>query len=231
MQLPLEKIDTNLKSALQKSQWRLVFGGSFDPVHLGHKNLVTQLIDIFSPKKFHLVPCKTPALKDLFLTKDKDRLAMLNLAFKNLQPRVFIDKRELERKRVSYTFDTLQSIRAEIGTKAPLAFIIGSDLLPELHLWHKIESIHLLANFVIIKRPNSYLKIPKGLQNFSRIDFTKPIKANGAYMLLELNQLLNISSSFIRKELAKNHKLKYMLAPDVLKYIEKKGLYKEIYDK
>lgn len=231
MQLALTKIDFNLKSALQKSQWRLVFGGSFDPVHLGHKNLVVQLLDIFSPKKFHLVPCKTPALKEGFFTKTQDRIKMLELAFENLQDKVFIDKRELERQQVSYTFDTLASIRAEIGAKAPLAFIMGSDLLEELDLWYKIESFHLLTNLIIIKRPGSYLKKPKALRNFSQASFNKSANISGAYLVLELNQLLKISSSFIRAQLAKNHKLDYMLAPKVLKYIQKKGLYKEIYDK
>lgn len=225
MQLRTTKLDEKTKQTLQKSQWRLAFGGSFDPVHLGHTNLVVQLLSIFNPKCLHLIPCKTPALKDKFNISVEDRLKMLELAFKQMQTKVFIDKREINRQGVSYTFDTLKEMRDEIGAQAPLAFVIGSDLLEQLDLWYKIEEFHQLANLVVIKRPGDYLKKVKILENFVNLNSKSIEKSNGSLVVLELQNLYKISSSFIRKELTQGKGADYILAPKVLNYIKQKNLY------
>lgn len=228
MKLHTTKLDSALKVALQKSDWRLVFGGSFDPVHLGHLNLVKQLLNVFKSSKFHLLPCKNPALKNQLNSTTDHRLKMLHLAFESIKDKVFIDLREIQRSGISYTFDSLKQIREEVGEKAPVAFLIGSDILDQLQLWYKFEQFHKLTNLLIIKRPESYLKKNTLLQNFVELNSENAEKPSGVLAVLELQNLLKISSSTVREKLIKGENVDFLLEHKVLKYIKKHDLYKKI---
>lgn len=187
-----------------------IIGGSFDPVHFGHLATARLALDYFKLKKIFFIPASTPPHKSAPRAGAGHRLAMLKRAIKGSKGFKVWDG-ELRRGGTSYTLDTLQTL-IKFFPRAPLYFIIGSDNLREIPLWHKYPLLLELATFCVTHRPGHSLAVPHELKAMRLKIFPSPE--------------WQISSSMIRDYLAKGYSCKYLLPDEVLEYICKKGLYR-----
>ena len=101
------------------------FGGSFDPIHIGHLATACFLTDYLALEKLYFLPAYLSPLKTQSLAS-QHRVAMIKLAIAPLS-KLGIDERELLRPPPSYTIDTLKNLRQQYGQQQPIAFIMGMD--------------------------------------------------------------------------------------------------------
>ena len=145
------------KSAVIKEpQWAqvtAVFGGTFDPPHLGHREAVRGLFSRPGVKRVLILPAAIPPLKQT-LTSTPHRVEMAKICFSQewLQPyptEIEFDLRELSRSGKSYTYDTLQELRVLVPD---LAFVIGADQLADLKRWHRFPEVLGLCHWLVLER-------------------------------------------------------------------------------
>ena len=132
----------------------MLFGGTFDPVHNGHAAMAEAAAATFSPQKLIVLPAGNPYQRArLPFASAQDRVAMLSAALAMGATKVVIDKRELNRTGPTYTADTLQELRQELGDSVPLIWLIGSDAFSKLDSWHHWQSLFELTHFAVVMRP------------------------------------------------------------------------------
>ena len=151
-----------------------IFGGSFDPVHLGHLFLLHCAISMTDYERFLIIPAKVSNFKQDSRPQasDQDRLNMLNLAledFRDLYPedsraRVEISTMELDRGGVSYTSDTIRELKGEDDT-ARIGLVMGDDHIGGLSRWHNFEYLKDNVEFLICRRDSvqSSWELPEGI--------------------------------------------------------------------
>ena len=112
-----------------------IFGGSFDPVHLGHLKTAKSIKKELNFERLFLLPCHDPVHKNSLHYSPKQRLEMLNLAIKDY-PSLEIDTREIDREGNSYMIDTLAALTEEFKGKT-ICLIIGMDSFLSFKKWKK----------------------------------------------------------------------------------------------
>ncbi len=130
-----------------------VFGGAFDPPHLGHVALAKAAIAELSLDKLLVIPTGHAWHKARALSPAEHRLAMATLAFADI-PEVQVDAREIQRSGASYTVDTLRELHAE-NPGAVLYLLIGEDQALALHTWHESEALPAIAIICVAARADS----------------------------------------------------------------------------
>ena len=184
-----------------------LFGGSFDPVHIGHTLVVNQILELRPEiEKIILIPALKHQWKQSYAT-NKDRLAMLdNLVSK----RVEVSDIELKRKGISYTIDTAREIKKQTGAK--IYWIVGSDILQEYKKWEKTEGLTTLMTFLVF--PRDPYHIPKNVPPGFEVIKDKHLIT------------INLSSTIIRERIRNNYPITHLVLPEVESYIKKHNLYK-----
>lgn len=191
-----------------------VFGGSFDPVHYGHLLPVEAAAQKFGLKRVFFVPARLSPLKSSEPTDSRHRVAMLALALQG-RPDWAIAFDELDRQAPSYTVDTLRTL-SSFHPHDELWLLMGTDTLAGIRKWRKPDEIVRLARIAAFAREpfsGSGLAIPKieGLRERLEIFDAGSVK---------------ISSSDLRKELARGGGAGGNLPGAVAEYITKHGLYR-----
>ncbi|HXE65627.1 MAG TPA: nicotinate-nucleotide adenylyltransferase [Rhodanobacteraceae bacterium] len=138
-----------------------IFGGTFDPVHIGHLRAAWEASEALDAE-VRIVPAKAPPHRPQPVASANERVAMLRAALAG-QDRLRLDLRELEREGPSYTFDTLTSLRAEIGSERPLVLLIGADAFAGLSEWHRWRELFELAHVCVLTRPAQIPAMPDAL--------------------------------------------------------------------
>ena len=131
-----------------------LFGGSFDPVHRAHIELLERLQDHCQFDQVEVIPCGRHALEKVFSVGDDERLGMLQLAIKAI-PFLKLSHVELERDAPSYTIDTCKEARERFGPEASISLIVGSDILAQLHRWSRWQALLDSVNLLIVERPEA----------------------------------------------------------------------------
>ena len=134
---------------------RVLYGGTFDPVHDGHIAIARTARDVLEAE-VTLLPAHDPPHKALTGADAGQRAAMLALALEG-ERGLRVDLRELRRAGPSYTVDTLAEVRRELGDGAPLAWLVGADSLRQLHAWSRWRRLFDLAHIVAVARPGEPL--------------------------------------------------------------------------
>ena len=181
-----------------------LLGGTFGPIHLGHAQILKALIGKFD--QIALIPTGDPWMKpEKPVATAKQRLEMCQVALEDLseelQEKVFLLDIEVERKGPTYTFDTLQSLRA-FFPRDSFTVIIGTDAARTFNKWKRFEDIKKMAEILVVKRPGS-----------EKSDFKE----------IEISAI-DISSTQIREEIGRKGSSDFVSA-GVLKYIKENGLY------
>ena len=206
-----------------------IFGESFDPIHNGHLRLIIELLEQMPFSEIRILPCQTPALKPATHASAVHRLNMLVLATLELN-KIVLDDRELKRHGVSYTYDSLLAVRDESGNK-PLALIIGNDAFLEFDKWHRWQDILKLAHIVIVLRPNYVLPttgtVFNILENHLTNDVQELCKMPAGKIMLCSIPLLTISATDIRRRIAEDLSIRYLVPDNVWEYISTEGVYSE----
>jgi len=136
-----------------------LYGGSFDPVHLGHLLVAGAALDELQLDRLLLIPAaRSPFKPSQEPAPANLRVRMLRLAFAGWD-RCVVDLQEIERGGVSYTVDTLQAVR-ERHPAAELFYLIGGDHLPALPRWREAQTLRRLAEFVAVPRPGQPVLSP-----------------------------------------------------------------------
>lgn len=138
-----------------------IFGGTFDPVHVGHLRAAWEAAEALDAEVY-LVPAKVPPHRPQPVASAARRAAMLRAALAG-QERLRLDLRELDRDGPSYTFDTLTSLRAEVGATRPLLLLIGADAFSGLVEWYRWRELFDLAHVCILTRPGQIPAVPEEL--------------------------------------------------------------------
>jgi nicotinate-nucleotide adenylyltransferase len=199
-----------------------IFGGSFDPVHLGHLLIAERAYEQFELTQVRWIPAAFaphPQLKETATAAH--RLAMVQLAISG-NPHFVCDDRELRRGGVSYTVDTLLEIRRELP-QAELCLVIGADSLREFSKWRQPEMICQLAHVVVVARGGQ----PR-LELNELAKYLSPAKSPEQLEIehqLRMPQL-EISSSEIRQRVQRQRSIRYMVPAAVEAYILEHNLYR-----
>ena len=196
-----------------------VLGGTFNPVHAGHLILAQDACDLFGLQQVLFIPSAQPPHKPPgALLSAEHRLALLELAVED-DPRFEACDIEIARGGVSYTVDTAVALR-ERYPGAELCFIVGTDSLPELHLWRSVQRLLTLVRIVSLARPGFEEAQARALD----LGLPDPWPAR-LLRDLRTGHLVNIASSDIRHRLAEGMGIRYLVPDAVAMYIAEHHLY------
>lgn len=208
------------------------YGGTFDPVHLGHLAALDDVLERTGCDLLAMVPCRVSPLKEAPGAAPADRCAMLERALGD-RSRVRVDRRELEREGVSYTVDTLAGIRAEVGVETALGWVLGSDALAELERWQGWRQLPELAHLLLLDRPGAPLPTTGPVAELIAerwLDDPAGLRARPAGSILPVRQRpVDVSATRVRDALAQGpdgwRTAAGLLPPEVWEYIQQRGLY------
>jgi nicotinate-nucleotide adenylyltransferase len=196
-----------------------IFGGSFDPIHLGHLILAERCREQAQLDQVWFAPNALSPLKpDGATATDRQRCEMIEFAIAGHEA-FYLSKVEIERGGVSYTVDTL----TELAARQPddeFFFLMGGDSLDSFGQWHQPEEILKLASPLIVNRPGAD---PVELSKLAR--FTGSDRLKSFQNLVIESPLIEISSSDLRTRIGAGHSVRYLLPRAVEKFIETQKLY------
>ena len=205
-----------------------IFGGTFDPVHYGHLRSALELVERLELQQLRLMPCAVPPHRDIPTCNANDRAAMVELAVAG-EPRLVCDSRELKRRGTSYTIDSLEELRRELGAQCSLCLVLGCDAVLEITGWHRWQELLDWAHVVVIARPGWQLPAEGVVADWLQAHRLKTPGQLGAQpcggVLIEELRPLAISSTEIRSLLAAGRSARFLLPQAVLDYIQSHSLY------
>ena len=189
-----------------------IFGGTFDPPHIGHLLIAQTIIESENFERLIFVPANiSPAKKGKIISSTKKRLDMLNMALIG-NDNFEISDFEINKGDISYTIDTLTEFSENRNlAKKDLYFLMGSDTLREFHKWKDPKKIINLCNIIVAIRPG-----------FTPSDIPQWILDEVHFANIPQ---FEISSTNIRARWRDGKTIRYMVPKDVWKYINKNGLY------
>ncbi len=141
-----------------------LFGGTFDPVHIGHMRSAVEMAEQFALDELRLLPNARPPHRETPQVSAAQRLAMVERAVAGVE-RLTVDPRELQRDKPSYTIDTLESVRAELAADDQLFMLIGWDAFCGLPTWHRWEALLDHCHIVVLQRPDADSEPPESLRD------------------------------------------------------------------
>jgi len=194
-----------------------IYGGSFDPIHLGHLKTATTLKTELQLDHLFLLPCCEPVHKDGLKYPSNDRLKMLNLALEKFST-LEIDSREILRGGGSYMIDTLHELK-QIYRDEPICLIIGMDSFLKIKTWKDWQEFSKLVHLVVLQRQGFNI-IDSSLDSFHNTKEVNELRLESNGLLYFSNcPMINISSSDIRGRIAANQNLDDFLPKSVINYL------------
>ena len=186
-----------------------LFGGSFDPIHLGHLILAEAALEELDLDRIIFIPAGISPFKQDSPpgATAAQRLAMLRLAIEG-EPRFSVDDRELRREGPSYTIDTVRSLMGDYpGVR--FLFLIGADNLKDLPSWHSIGALMNLVDFALLDRGDAGTNPECGF----------PI----------VRRRIDLSSTEIRDRFSKGLSIRFMVPGEVYEYLMTHAPYRSIH--
>jgi nicotinate-nucleotide adenylyltransferase len=181
-----------------------IYGGTFDPVHHAHLILAREAIETLDLAKLILVPAAiSPLKKAAPVASGEVRLAMLRAAIKG-EPEFEVDQCELLRPPPSYTIDTVEEIRRH-ECDASIYCLIGEDNVEQLPRWHRFAELEKMVRFVVLDRTGK--------------------QPSHSYRLI--HRSIDISATEIRRRVAQNESIRYLVPESVEEIIQRENLYRE----
>ncbi len=230
-----------------------IFGGTFDPIHVGHLRSALEVRDALEIDQLFLLPCHIPPHRTTPGANAQQRLDMLRLAVVNSG--LEIDCRELTKYKMSYSYDTLSEIRSEIGSTVRLYLIIGYDAFLLFSTWHRWQEILSLAHLVVLMRPEnraSFDEINDEVSHLTKEVDMAPNQAKNAALCPDIAELLqrhlvnsatdtyssvagkiirlklrqlDISASEVRNMIKQGQSPRFLVPEPVLEYMQENSLY------
>ena len=197
-----------------------LFGGTFNPIHVGHVAVARAAVSQLGLDRLMLVPSARPPHKTSGgLAPGADRLAMCRLAVEG-DKHLTVSDIELRSPKPSYTVNTLRAVGRE-HPKGELVFLVGADMLRDLHLWYRFEEIVELARVVTVPRPGVALGRLEALRSALGDAVADRLLAD----VLE-TPLVDVSSTEIRRRVAAGESIEGLVPAGVARYISEHSLYR-----
>ncbi len=193
-----------------------IFGGTFDPIHIGHLVIAEEARVCLGLHRVIFVPARKPPHKvEEPNASAEERLEMVRLAIAD-NPYFCLSRVDLDREGPSFTVDTLRAMRADYP-QAELFFLMGADSLIHLRTWHDPQGILRLARILAVSRPGFPLDL-------DALDARLPGLAAATDVLTTVR--LDISSTDLRARVREGRPIRYQVPDAVEAFIRARGLYK-----
>ena len=204
-----------------------IFGGTFDPIHVGHLRTAHELLTGLDLAEVRFIPSRLPPHRPPTIAPEALRLRMLEAALEGL-PGFRVDGRELLRPGPSFMVDTLASLRAEVGTQ-PLCLLLGLDAFLGLPTWERWRELPALAHIVVARRPGFTQRIDgevgELLRSRSSTDRHELARLPAGRVLIQDVTQLEISSSALRNLVAAGGDPRFLVPDAVRDLIGKTHIY------
>lgn len=188
-----------------------IYGGSFNPIHLGHEKVVLYVLEKLKLDKIIVIPVGIPSHKENNLKDSFFRLELCKKVFEEYK-NVEVSDIEIKENKISYTYDTLLRIIELYGKENQYYEIIGEDSFEYFETWKNFQEILKLSTLVVLKRKN----------------FNKSMgKIKDKNIIFLDNPFFNFSSTEIREKIKKNENVEKFLNHKILDLILKNKDYKE----
>lgn len=209
-----------------------LYGGTFDPIHLGHLQIAEELLGIINFHKLIFIPSGTPRLRHAPSASMTQRAEMVGLAIQNM-PMFTLDEREIRRTGISVSIDTLQEYRIERTDQEAICFILGMDAFIKLPKWQNWQMLFELCHLIIVNRP--------GYRTVADDDLLPELKVackdrwvshahdlenqRNGFIFNALTSMHDISATKIRALIANRDSVSHLLPEVVAAYIQANNLY------
>ena len=194
-----------------------LYGGTFDPVHLGHLEIARKVSTVFEIEKVIFIPAQVaPHKVRRPVTEPLHRYAMLALATQD-DPRLVVSTFELDEPDRRYTVDTIEHFQRVLNDSTELFFIMGADSWSEITTWREWERLLTMTNHIVVSRPGFELTKDHVGPHGDRILFTDVV-------------MNDVSATNIRRLASEGRtdELVNLLPGPVLEYIRKYRIYREL---
>ena len=204
-----------------------ILGGTFDPIHIGHLRAALETAELMGLDEVRLIPCARPPHRDSPQVSAEQRLQLVQLAVANL-PTLRVDDRELRRNSPSWTIDTLQSLREELGEQTQLFLLLGWDAFCGLPSWQRWTELLDHCHLLVLQRPDADLEAPQALRDLlAARSVTDPqgLLGSAGQIAFVWQTPLAVSATDIRRRLATGRSAHFLVPDAVLQHIHAHGLY------
>jgi nicotinate-nucleotide adenylyltransferase len=196
-----------------------LLGGTFNPIHLGHLILAQQAVETLDLSRLLFIPCARPPHKTgAPPVAGEHRRAMIEAAIEGSLLFECSDI-ELQRGGVSYAVDTVRAVAAQ-HPGAELCFLIGADMLADLHTWKAVYELLALCRFVTFARPGFNAASLSAAARLLDPPWPERLRAD-----MVSGRQVDISSTDIRYRVAEGLSIRYLVPREVELYIAEHGLY------
>ena len=208
-----------------------VFGGTFDPIHIGHLRSAEEAREQLGLASVLFIPAADPPHKNRRLTPAVHRLAMTRLATAR-HPAFRVSTIEIERGGRSYTVDTLRGLRERLPAGTRLTLLLGLDAFRDIGTWKDYRTLFTLADLAVWSRPPHDIRAPLGLlpvaarRDFCYVRNDKTLRhRTGTHIRFVTVTALDVSASDIRLRLQRGRSIRYLVPSSVERYLSRHRLY------
>ena len=188
-----------------------IYGGSFNPIHIGHEKIVDYVLNNLNMDKIIIIPVGIPSHRENNLEQSDTRLKICKEIFKG-NKKIEVSDIEIKSEGKSYTYDTLLKLMDLYGENNEFFEIIGEDSLKSLKTWKNYEELLKICKFIVFRRKDD-----------KNIQIDEEFLNNKNIIILE-NEYYNISSTEIRNMVKNNEDISAFVNKKVKKLIEKEYL-------
>lgn len=185
-----------------------IYGGSFNPMHIGHEKIVDYVLNNLNMDKIIIIPVGIPSHRENNLEQSDTRLKICKEIFKG-NKKIEVSDIEIKSEGKSYTYDTLLKLIDLYGENNEFFEIIGEDSLKNLKTWKNYEKLLKICKFIVFRRKDD-----------ENIQIDEEVLNNKNIIILE-NEYYNISSTEIRNMVKNNEDISNFVNKKVKKLIEK----------
>lgn len=193
-----------------------IFGGSFNPIHVGHLVIAEAAWQEFSLRKVLFIPSGDTPNKDMHHIDKNIRYAMVEKAIEG-NGHFMISPIERDRQGPSYTVDTVRILQREFGDEYEFYFICGTDAVADLPTWKYNRELLSACHFICASRPGNEIEIQKSIDYFGELGRKK-------IHFLKTPELA-ISSTILRDWIAEKRSVRYLIPDAVIDMIRSNKLY------
>jgi nicotinate-nucleotide adenylyltransferase len=193
-----------------------IFGGTFDPIHLGHLVIAEEALNSLKLDRVLFIPARISPFKlGLVSVCAENRLRMVELAIAD-NAAFQVSRLEIDREGPSYTVDTLRQLRSEYGSVPVFYLLMGTDSLMTIASWHRAQELTKLAQIIAYTRPGIALDLEE-------LDRQVPGLAAATHLLDAVK--LEISATDLRSRIRAQRTIRYLVPSPVEEYIREHDLY------
>lgn len=192
----------------------ILYGGTFDPIHIGHLVAATNVLESLEANKVIFIPSNiTPLKNNKVIASNMDRYNMIKESIKS-NNNFEVSDYEITNDGTSYTYNTVNYFRNQYPN-SKIYFIIGTDRVIDLQYWYKIEELSRLVTFVFVARDNQRIEnIVKSDHFYNNIDY-----------IIVKSPVIDISSTVVRDKIKNKMSIDYIVEKNCATYIKEMNLY------